>query len=163
MRLALCLAALLAAAPLEAQLIGPSIFEDTTKISQKPSAGAIRLAASSGGFIWGAVLGGYIGHKSQANDCTKCASRHLNALVGGALIGGSLGAALGASFLNLRSPCSFNHRLARSLIGASVGAAATYTATGGLSHAGHGAFFVPVAAIGGALGTLGHCWRASDA
>jgi len=162
MRLALCFAALLSAAPLQAQLLGPNIFQDTTKVSQKPSAGAIRLAASSGGFVWGAVVGGFIGHESQANDCTKCASRKLNALVGGAIIGGSIGAAFGASFLNLRSPCSFNHRLVRSLIGASVATGVAFTAAGGLSHAGHSAFFVPVAAVGGALATLGNCWKASD-
>src|SRR5690242_11463032 len=107
MRPAICLVVLvLAAGPVDAQLMGPTIApEDTSRmVTQRPPVGAIRLAASSGGFIWGAVAGGYIGHEAQANDCSKCASRRLNSLVGGAIIGGALGAAFGASVLNLSSP-----------------------------------------------------------
>jgi hypothetical protein len=164
MRPAICLVVLvLAAGPVDAQLMGPTIApEDTSRmVTQRPPVGAIRLAASSGGFIWGAVAGGYIGHEAQANDCSKCASRRLNSLVGGAIIGGALGAAFGASVLNLSSPCSFNHRLLRSFIGAGIGASTAYAASGGLDHGGHSAFFIPVAAVGGALGTLGHCWKSN--
>lgn len=164
MRPAICLVVLaLAAAPVDAQLMAPTISPDDTArmVPQRPPVGAIRLAASSGGFIWGAVAGGYIGHEAQANDCTKCASRRLNSLVGGAIIGGAIGAALGASALNLSSPCGFNHRLLRSFVGAGIGASAAYAASGGLDHGSHSAFFIPVAAVGGALGTLGHCWKSS--
>ena len=163
MRVALLFTAVMFAASqsAEAQLIPPSGYPDSaTKIaSEKSSVGAVRLATSSGGFVWGAVIGGYIGYESLANDCTKCASRQTNSIIGGASIGGAVGAAVGAAFLSLSSQCSFNHRLVRSLIGAGVGASSFFVASGGLDHSGHSAFFVPVGAVGGALGTLGHCWK----
>jgi len=162
MRLALILFAgvLAASQTAEGQLIPTSNYPDTLDgVSQKSNVGAIRLASSSGGFIWGSVLGGYVGYKSLANDCTKCASRQTNSIIGGASIGGALGAAFGAAFLNLSSQCSFNHRLVRTMVGAGLGASTFFIASGGLDHSGHAAFLVPVGAVGGSLITLGHCWK----
>lgn len=153
---------LLAAAPANAQLLSPPAVPDSGRTSDH-QIGAIRLASSSGGFIWGAVLGGYVGHQLLANkECGKCESPHTNSLIIGGSIGGSLGAAFGASFLNLSSVCSYKHRLLRSLIGAGIGGGAAFVLSGGLEHESHSAFFVPLGAVGGALGTLGHCWRSRD-
>lgn len=160
MRTAICLTVmLLASAPASAQLIPPPAIPDSGRASDH-QIGAIRLASSSGGFIWGAVLGGYVGHQLLANnECRNCASPHTNSLIIGASIGGSLGAAFGASFLNLSSVCSYKHRLLRSLVGAGIGGGSAFVLSGGLEHEAHSAFFVPLGAVGGALGTLGHCWR----
>src|SRR4051794_6243286 len=102
MRRALCLTVmLLASAPANAQLLSPPAVPDSGRTSDH-QIGAIRLASSSGGFIWGAVLGGYVGYQILSKkECGNCESPQLNALVIGGSVGGALGAAFGASFLNL--------------------------------------------------------------
>ena len=122
---------------------------------------AIRLASSSGGFMFGIVLGGFAGHELGNRNCTSnCRETTADALLTGAAIGGAIGAGLGAAFLNLRSVCAFDRRILRTLIGAAVGASALYAAGGGLEkRRGRSAFFTPIGAIGGSLGTLGPCWK----
>lgn len=123
---------------------------------------AIRLASSSGGFMFGIVLGGFAGHELGSRNCSgkSCRETTADALLTGAAIGGAAGAGLGAAFLNLRSVCAFDRRILRTLIGAAVGASALYAAGGGLEkRRGRSAFFTPIGAIGGSLGTLGPCWK----
>jgi hypothetical protein len=127
---------------------------------QTPPIGSIRLASSSGGFMFGLLLGGFAGYEMVSQSCDHCRNPTGDALVIGGTIGGALGAALGAAFLDLKSVCTFDKRLMRTLIGSSVGASALFIAAGGLDHRrGRSAFFVPIGAIGGSLGTLGRCWK----
>jgi hypothetical protein len=122
---------------------------------------AVRLASASGGFMFGIVLGGFAGHEIRNENCrTNCRTATGDALLTGAVIGGTIGAGLGAAFLKLRSSCSFDRRIVRTMAGAVVGAAALFAAGGGLEkRRGRSAFFVPIGAIGGSLGTLGPCWK----
>jgi len=127
---------------------------------QRPPIGSIRLASSSGGFMFGLLLGGFAGYEMVSQSCDHCRNPTGDALVIGGTIGGALGAALGAAFLDLKSVCTFDKRLMRTLIGSGVGASALFIAAGGLDHRrGRSAFFVPIGAIGGSLGTLGRCWK----
>ena len=127
---------------------------------QKPPIGSIRLASSSGGFMFGLLLGGFTGYEIVSQNCDHCRNPTGDALVIGGTIGGALGAALGAAFLDLRSVCTFDKRLMRTLIGSAIGAGSLFVAAGGLEHRrGRSAFFVPIGAIGGSLGTLGRCWK----
>ena len=137
------------------------IYSDSTRLpSAKRSIGPIRLASSTGGFMFGMVLGGYAGYEIASRDCTtKCRNPSGDGLLRGGAIGGALGAALGAAFLDLRSVCRFDGRIMRTLIGSGLGASALFLAAGGLDSDGRSAFFIPLGAIGGSLGTLGRCWR----
>lgn len=127
---------------------------------QKPPIGSIRLASSSGGFMFGLVLGGFTGYEIVSQRCDNCRNPTGDALVVGGTIGGALGAALGAAFLDLKSVCTFDKRIIRTLIGSGIGAGSLFIAAGGLNHRrGRSAFFVPIGAIGGSLGTLGRCWK----
>jgi hypothetical protein len=111
--------------------------------------------------MFGIVLGGFAGHEIRSGDCsTDCRKRTGDALLTGAAIGGGIGAALGSAFLNLRSVCAFDQRILRTLAGTAVGTSAFLAATGGLEKpGGRSAFFVPIGAIAGSLGTLGRCWK----
>jgi len=127
---------------------------------QKPPIGSIRLASSSGGFMFGLLLGGFTGYEMVSQNCDHCRNPTGDALVVGGTIGGALGAALGAAFLDLQSVCTFDKRLMRTLLGSGIGASALFIAAGGLDNRrGRSAFFVPIGAIGGSLGTLGKCWK----
>jgi hypothetical protein len=136
-------------------------YGDSTQFPvQKPPIGSIRLASSSGGFMFGLLLGGFAGYEIVSQNCDHCRNPTGDALVIGGTIGGSIGAALGAAFLDLKSVCTFYKRLIRTLIGSGVGASTLFIAAGGLQHRrGRSAFFVPIGAIGGSLGTLGRCWK----
>lgn len=120
---------------------------------------AIRLATSTGGFMFGILLGGYSGWQLVVKQSEDSDKPQLDALVIGGAIGGAIGAGLGAAFLDLTSVCTFDKRLLRSLIGASAGASASFVAGGGLDRGGKSIFFVPVGAIAGSLVTMGRCWR----
>jgi hypothetical protein len=111
--------------------------------------------------MFGMLLGGFAGHELKGEDCDRnCREFKAEGLLAGAAIGGVIGGALGAAFLNLRSVCSFDRRLLRTLAGSAVGASAVFAASGGLEkRKGHSAFFIPIGSIGGALGTLGPCWK----
>ena len=127
---------------------------------QKPPIGSIRLASSSGGFMFGLLLGGFAGYEIVSQRCDHCRNPTGDALVIGGTIGGALGAALGAAFLDLKSVCTFEGRLLRTLLGSGIGAGTLFVAAGGLDNRrGRSAFFVPIGAIGGSLGTLGRCWK----
>ena len=122
--------------------------------------GPARLASSTGGFMFGMLVGGFVGSQMSAESCTgQCRDETTRGLLAGAAIGGGIGAGLGAAFLDLRSVCKFDKRLMRTLIGSSVGAYAAYSVAGGLGKTGRSAFFIPIGAIGGSLGTLGRCWQ----
>ena len=125
---------------------------------QKPPIRAIRLAASTGGLMFGMLLGGYSGWQLhvEAEDSDK---PQVDAIVIGGTIGGAIGAGLGAAFLDLSSVCTFDKRFVRSLVGASIGAGALFVAGGGLERGGKSVFYVPIGAIAGSLGTMGRCWR----
>jgi hypothetical protein len=165
MKLRLIVAALmLSAGPLAAQSdsLLTAILSDTTHVTievPKASVGAIRLATSSGGFVFGIVLGGFAGYETLKKNCQTCDKPQLDALVIGGAVGGSLGAALGAAFLDLSSVCAFDKRIVRTLVGAGLGASAFFVAGGGLDRGGRSIFLVPIGAVGGSLGTLGHCWK----
>jgi hypothetical protein len=136
------------------------VNSEFAQVSQKPPIGSIRLASSSGGFMFGLLLGGFTGYEIVAEGCDHCRNPTGDALVVGGVIGGALGAALGAAFLDLRSVCSFDKRIMRTLIGSTVGASALFVASGGLEHRrGRSAFFVPIGAIGGSMAMLGRCWK----
>ena len=137
------------------------IYSDTTRaLPGRRPIGSIRLASAAGGFMFGMLLGGYTGHELEAQDCSiGCRERTTDALLKGAAIGGALGAALGAAFLDLRSVCTFDKRIVRTLAGAGAGAAASFYAAGGLGKRGRSAFFIPLGAVGGALGSIGRCWK----
>ena len=147
-------------------LLGPdstssimSVIPDSARFAGGRQIGSIRLASSSGGFIFGMVLGGYSGYEIRSQNCDHCRNPTGDALLVGATIGGAVGAALGAAFLDLRSICSFNGRITRTLIGSAIGATASFIAAGGLDKRGRSAFFIPLGAVGGSLGTLGRCWK----
>ena len=125
---------------------------------QKPPVRAIRLATSTGGFVFGMVLGGYSGSQLIGKDY-ESDKPQVDALVIGGAIGGAIGAGLGAAFLDLRSNCTFDKRFLRSLIGAGIGTGALFVAGGGLDRGGKSVFYVPLGAIAGSLGTMGRCWR----
>lgn len=137
------------------------IHSDSTRLpAAKRPIGSIRLASATGGFMFGMVLGGYTGYEFASEDCTtRCRKPSGDALLTGGAIGGALGAALGAAFLDLRSVCRFDGRIMRALIGSGLGASALFLAAGGLDRNGRSAFFIPLGAIGGSLGTLGRCWK----
>ena len=137
------------------------IYSDSTRLpSPKRPIGSIRLASSTGGFMFGMLLGGYTGYEVGSRDCTtKCRNPTGDALLAGGAIGGALGAAIGAAFLDLRSVCRFDGRIMRTLIGSGAGASALFLAAGGLDRDGRSAFFIPLGAIGGSLVTLGRCWK----
>jgi hypothetical protein len=136
-------------------------YGDSTHFpQQKPPVGSIRLASSSGGFMFGLLLGGFTGYEMVSQNCDHCRNPTGDALVVGGTIGGALGAALGAAFLDLKSVCTFDRRLMRTLVGSAIGAGSLFVAAGGLENRrGRSAFFVPIGAIGGSLGTLGRCWK----
>ena len=140
-------------------LLGRLRVDSSRLIAGKIEVGPVRLASASGGFMFGMLLGGFAGH--ELRDCrTNCRSTTGESLLTGAAIGGAVGAALGAAFLDLRSVCAFDRRLLRSLVGTAVGASALFAAGGGLEkRRGRSAFFIPIGAIGGSLGTLGPCWK----
>ena len=125
---------------------------------QKPPVRAIRLATSTGGFVFGMVLGGYSGSQLLGKDYDSDKPQ-VDALVIGGAIGGAIGAGVGAAFLDLSSNCTFEKRLLRSLVGAGIGTGAVFAASGGLDRGGHSVFYVPLGAIAGSLGTMGRCWR----
>lgn len=120
--------------------------------------GSIRLASSSGGFVFGLLLGGYSGYELVSETCKNCRESQGDALVMGAAIGGALGAALGAAFLDLRSVCAFDKRLVRSFTGSVLGASALFFATSGMDR-GRSIYLIPIGAIGGSLSMLGRCWK----
>lgn len=140
-------------------LIG-KLYSDSARLSvQRRPIGSIRLASSTGGFMFGMLLGGYSGYEIASRNCENCRNPTGDGLLLGSAIGGALGAALGAAFLDLRSVCQFEGRLMRTLIGSGIGGAALFVAGGGLDKDGRAAFFIPIGAIGGSLGTLGRCWK----
>ena len=143
-----------------AGISGPS-NADLVVAPPRPQVRAIRFAASTGGFMFGMILGGFAGHEIQAEDCHRTCRRLTgDALLTGAAIGGAAGAALGAAFLDLRSVCTFDRRVIRTLAGAAVGGYAFFAASGGREERrGGSAFFIPIGAIGGSLGALGGCWK----
>ena len=142
-------------------LLGRLTGDSATAVPQKIEVGPVRLASSSGGFLFGALLGGFAGHEIRQENCKgACQTRIGDSLLTGAAIGGTLGAALGAAFLDLRSACPFRHRLLRTLVGSTVGASALYVAAGGREkRRGTSAFFVPIGAVGGSLASLSGCWK----
>lgn len=175
MRFALLLTlASLGAAPLEAQsdslltdlLLGTgdnkALLAEPEAAIQRPPIRAIRLASSTGGFMFGILLGGYTGSQLLARDCDDCEKPEMDALMIGGAIGGAIGAGLGAAFLELSSVCSFDKRLVRSMIGAGIGATTFWVAAGGLERGGKSAFLVPIGAVAGSLGTMGRCWRSRN-
>jgi hypothetical protein len=141
-------------------LLGRLTVDSNRVVPTQRQVGSIRLASASGGFMFGMLLGGFAGHELTDADCGTCRETTGESLLTGAAIGGAAGAALGAAFLDLRSVCAFDRRLLRSLAGTAVGASALFAAAGGLEkRRGRSAFFIPIGAIGGSLGTLGPCWR----
>lgn len=137
-----------------------NVNSEFAQVSQKPPIGSIRLASSSGGFMFGLLIGGFTGYEMVSQSCDHCRNPTGDALVVGGVIGGALGAAVGAAFLDLKSVCSFDKRIMRTLIGSTVGASALFIASGGLDHRrGRSAFFVPIGAIGGSMAMLGRCWK----
>ena len=133
---------------------------DSLYVRDKPPIGSIRLASSSGGFMFGLLLGGFTGYEIVSQRCENCRTPTGDALVVGGAIGGALGAALGAAFLDLKSVCTFDKRIMRTLVGSGIGAGSLFVAAGGLKNRrGRSAFFVPIGALGGSLGTLGRCWK----
>jgi hypothetical protein len=143
-----------------AGISGPS-NADLAVAPSRPQVRAIRFAVSTGGFMFGMVLGGFAGHEIKAERCHGTCRRSTgDALLTGASFGGVAGAALGAAFLNLRSVCTFDRRVMRTLAGAAVGGYALFAASGGREERrGRSAFFIPIGAIGGSLGALGGCWK----
>jgi hypothetical protein len=136
------------------------LYSDSSRLPlQRRAIGPIRLASATGGFMFGMLLGGYTGHELEARNCINCRDRTTDALLKGAAIGGALGAALGAAFLDLQSVCTFDRRIVRTLAGSGAGAAAFFLAAGGLDKDGRSAFFIPLGAVGGALGSFGRCWK----
>jgi hypothetical protein len=143
-----------------------SILIDTTRAGplqpaamQKSPVRSIRLASSSGGFIFGMVIGGFLGSQLLQQDHENNKNAQIDALMIGGAIGGAAGAAFGTAFLDLSSVCSFGGRFARTVIGASAGGATLFFASGGLKRGGRSAFFVPIGAVAGSLGSLGRCWK----
>ena len=166
--IALLPAASLIALPLQAQSdsLLTAVLSDPTPVTiavPKAPVGAIRLATSSGGFVFGILVGGFAGYETLKKDCTTCDKPQLDALVIGGAIGGAIGAGLGASFLDLSSVCAFDKRILRSMLGSAIGASALFVAAGGLDRGGRTIFFVPIGAVGGSLGTLGKCWKSRHA
>ena len=169
MRFALLLALVILVAPrldaqsdslLTAVLLGSGdgkLVEPELAIQKRPVR-AIRLASSTGGFVFGMVLGGYSGLQLVPED-SQSDKPQVDALVIGGAIGGAIGAGLGAAFLDLSSSCTFDKRFVRSLVGAGIGTGALFLAGGGLERGGKAAFYVPLGAIAGSLGTMGRCWR----
>jgi hypothetical protein len=136
------------------------LHTDSSRLSSpRRPIGSIRLASATGGFMFGMLLGGYSGYEIASRDCEQCRNPTADGMLLGGAIGGALGAALGAAFLDLSSVCRFDGRIARTLIGSGIGATALFMAAGGLDKDGRSAFFIPIGAIGGSLGTLGRCWR----
>lgn len=119
---------------------------------------AIRLATAIGGTFVGFVVGGTVGYRVLSHDCGGCDDPGLDAIIYGALVGTPIGAALGAAAPQLGSVCSFNQRIGRTLLGAVAGGAVGFVA-GAITE---GAVLItfPVFSIGGALGSLGRCWKA---
>jgi hypothetical protein len=144
-----------------ASLLGRIPGDSSAAAAQKIEVGPVRLGSAAAGFVFGALLGGFSGHELRQERCNgSCQTRIGESLLDGAAIGGTLGAALGAAFLNLRSVCSFDRRILRTLAGATLGGSALYVAAGGREkRKGTSAFFVPLGAVGGALASLGDCWR----
>jgi amino acid transporter len=137
-----------------------NVNSEFAQVAQKPPIGSIRLASSSGGFMFGMLVGGFTGYEMVSQNCDHCRNPTGDALVVGGVIGGALGAALGAAFLDLKSVCSFDKRIMRTLIGSAAGASALFVAAGGMEHRrGRSAFFVPIGAIGGSMAMLGRCWK----
>lgn len=125
----------------------------------KPPIAAIRLASSTGGFVFGILVGGFAGHEMLNRECKTCDKPELDALVIGGAIGGAIGAGLGSAFLDIGSVCTFDKRIMRTMLGSAIGASAAYIASGGLERGGRTIFFVPIGAVGGSLGSLGKCWK----
>jgi hypothetical protein len=152
---AVAIASLLFAAPLEAQRIPPrsdGIPRDN------PNAGAIRLVSSVGGAGLGIIAGGFLGYHLIPH-CTGCEDPGLDAIVYGSFIGSAIGAAFGAARPDLYSVCPFKARFQRTLLGAGAGAAAMFILGGGLSQNESSLILVPVGSIGGSLASLGRCWK----
>jgi hypothetical protein len=142
-------------------LLGRLTDDSTRVVPEKIEVGPVRLATSSAGFVFGALLGGFAGHEIRQERCRgSCQTRIGESLLTGAAIGGTAGAALGAAFLHLRSVCPFEGRLLRTVIGSGLGGSAMYVLAGGRERRkGTSAFFVPIGAVGGALASLGRCWQ----
>ena len=152
---AVAIVSLLVAAPLDAQRIPPR----TDGIPQdNPNAGAIRLISSVGVAGLGIIAGGFLGYHLIPH-CTGCEDPGLDAIVYGSFIGSAIGAAFGAARPDLYSICPFKERLERTVIGAGVGAAAMFILGGGLSRNESSLILVPVGSVGGALASLGRCWK----
>ena len=110
--------------------------------------------------MFGMLIGGFIGHATSGRDCTKnCHGSKGDGILKGAAVAGALGAGLGAAFFDLRSVCPFKRRFIQTLAGSGIGAYVAFKAAGGIDDRGRSAFFIPIGAIGGALGTLGSCWK----
>ena len=152
---AFAMGSLLVASPLDAQRIPPR----TGGIPQSnPNAGAIRLVSSVGIAGLGIIAGGFLGYHLIPH-CTGCEDPGLDAIVYGSFIGSAIGAAFGAARPDLYSVCPFRRRFQRTLLGASAGAAAMFILGGGLSKNESSLILVPAGSVGGALASLGRCWK----
>jgi hypothetical protein len=108
--------------------------------------------------VVGFVVGGTVGYRVLSHDCGGCDDPGLDAFIYGTLVGVPVGAALGAAAPQLGSVCSFGERTGRALLGAVAGGAVGLVA--GAMTEGAVLITFPVLSIGGALGSLGRCWKA---
>jgi hypothetical protein len=118
---------------------------------------AIRLVTAIGGTVVGFFAGGTVGYQLLSHDCGGCDDPGLDAFIYGVRVGVPVGAALGAAALDLGSVCSFGQRTGRALLGAVAGGAVGLVA--GAITEGAVVITFPVFSIGGALGSLGRCWK----
>jgi hypothetical protein len=135
-------------------LLGGSIAPDGNGKTR-----AIRLVTSVAGMAAGFFVGGVVGYALLPHDCGGCDDPGLDAIIYGAFVGIPVGAALGAAAPNLGSVCSFSERIGRTLLGAGAGGAVGFL-VGMVSTEGAILITVPIFSVGGALGSLGRCWKA---
>jgi hypothetical protein len=125
------------------------------KDSPRENVVGIRALSAIGGVLVGTAGGAYIG--SQFRDC-NCDDPGVQEAIEGFLIGGVAGAALGAALPDLNSVCPFKERIGRSLVGALAGGILGATAGRGTIAT---IFTAPLGGAGGALASLGRCWKSS--
>jgi hypothetical protein len=133
------------------------------RVSTAPDAGgntpAARLLTAVSGALAGIVVGGTAGYRLLPHHDCGCDDPGLDELVYGALVGSSIGAALGAAAPGLGSVCFFRERIGRTLLGAGAAGTFGFIVGGGLSKSGASLITVPIFSVGGALGSLGRCWK----
>ncbi|MEO8193642.1 MAG: hypothetical protein ABI681_07310 [Gemmatimonadales bacterium] len=130
-----------------------------TALDGRRNAVTIRLVSGLAGTLVGFVVGGFVGYRVLPHDCGGCDDPGLDAIVYGALVGTWVGAAAGVAMPGLGSVCSFNERVGRALLGAGAGGALGFLIGGGFGMSGTSLILVPLFSIGGAVGSIGRCWK----